>query len=663
MRRRARALVLALVLLSTLAGPALAYTATQGTVIGVAGGPTVTLGATLDLANGNPTDTATGTVWINTTGGSDVRFQSNVDTEATIDALTGSYTNVSAVNVTGGDLTIDPSDKERVVIGGGVTALDFASPTANDGTPDFIFDASGAWNITVRGLSPSTTYLAHDGSSLLDTATTDGSGVATFHLSSGTGTAVQLRSAHAPALDAASMTPTGELTSDSLTMELGVNDSDFPISDTATVNFSIDGAQVGQDTLTANGTASYTQTSLDGGSHTWSATVTDAYGLTDSVSPVSFSVPDVLQVRNETNVSQVIKGKTIHATFYATDGVPIADRTTTTGNISLTGLPVGDSFVVVVNVSHYHQRTIYIDNLFDQADIFLLNTSAPQAQTVFQVTDNTGNFPVAQSIIKVQRALNRSKFDPTLTGMRWTTVTGEKLGADGSHTSHLEKFARYRVVVENANGDQSILGEFVAEYDSTRSFQIGKRVFDFTDHKSGVRYGSAYSTVNGTKYVRFSLSDVNTSTSDVQISIHERGNASNEIYNATQSGPYGTLSVSQPLSGSEVDKEWVVDWQATNPNANDGSLGSTYVVGKSQRPLDIGGQPVQTAVAVLVLLLTFFMTSAGINRYIGGLITPMMGALLWYLGFMPAKVGAGVVIFALFIGGAYYASSSRAGGF
>jgi len=466
-----------------------------------------------------------------------------------------------------------------------------------------------------------------------------------------------------PTLDNSSASPEGSLTTADATLSIDVNDSDFPDpqGDSVEAEFYVDGGTAeGTDTLTANGTASL-PVDLDGGSHTWHVELEDSVGLTQSSQDFSVSVPDVLQVRNASDEGQLLDDRTVEGDFYAVDGIPIAFRSANDGNLSMTDLSVGEPFVVVVDAPGYHQRPFFLNDLFSQADVFLLNESADTVTVTFDIVDNSGNFPLGDSYIQIQRALNRSEFTPNEEDRRWTTISGEKLGVDGEHSTTLEQFERYRVVVQNAEGDQQVLGEFIPEESGTRTYQIGERVFDFTDQESSVEYGAEYDASGGTTYVRFSLNDSEQETENVDVVIHERGNASNEIYNATSPGPYGSLSISHPLTASQESTEWVVDWEAENPNGKDGVIGDARIVGQQNRPLDIGGPDVETAASVLVLLLTFFMTSAGLNRYAGAVLTPAMAGVLFYVGFMPAGVGVGVIIFALFLGASFYASSARQG--
>jgi len=110
----------------------------------------------------------------------------------TVDQRTGTYTKLSAIDASSADITVDPDDKQAVVIESGLDTLEFASvdfDASNSGT-DFTYDAGSAADLTVRatGLDEGTTVeaITADGDTL-GSADVDASGDLTLTgLTSGT---------------------------------------------------------------------------------------------------------------------------------------------------------------------------------------------------------------------------------------------------------------------------------------------------------------------------------------------------------------------------------------------------------------------------------------------------------------------------------------------
>lgn len=159
------------------------------------GGPNVTVGEPINFTTENPWNTDNQTTlqpYINLT--------SVGDTEATVDVFNGTWTNTSGLDVSGAELTLVVNDKQTVGVLGQFSELQYRDMTVDDGTIDFRYvGSSGTLNLTVQGLPADTEINVTDAdtSTVLDTATTDGNGEATFQLDSGTHT-VLLKTTTAP---------------------------------------------------------------------------------------------------------------------------------------------------------------------------------------------------------------------------------------------------------------------------------------------------------------------------------------------------------------------------------------------------------------------------------------------------------------------------------
>lgn len=338
-------------------------------------------------------------------------------------------------------------------------------------------DVEQAWaNVIVTDATATIEWQAHDGSSwvVVNSTTVSSSGNytvdvsgtshdtwranVTFDSSSGmTDEAVHdegiLFDADAPAVDNSSASPTGDLSTSDVTLEIDVNDSDFGTAqgDEVEVTFFVDGSTEGSVNLTANGTASLDVTVSEGGEHNWSAQLTDSYGNTASSDTFTFNTPSELRIYNESAPSQLVDNVTVELRFYFESDPMFVNRTTSNGTIDMTGLPADEPFVVVAEADGYVSRRIYVPSLFQSQRIYLLPESVPHVEKTFEITDYSGDFPQDESVLLIQRGLNGS----------WQTVEGDIFGATGEFQAQLAQSKRHQLVLLNTEtGQRRNLGPY-----------------------------------------------------------------------------------------------------------------------------------------------------------------------------------------------------------
>lgn len=347
-------------------------------------------------------------------------------------------------------------------------------------------------NTTLDNATAVLTALKHDGSGFVEVSSTTVSSSGnhtidisghedattwrinvTFRAQSGDTTArlhdemIQFTNAQ-PRIDNSSATPSGGAAAATIPVELNISVSDRtfgrPQGESLTVEFFIDGSSVGTDTLSANGTASLT-TSATGGDHQWSVNVSDAHGGTTPSAAFSFTVPNELQVRNETAPSELVDNVTVEIRAFAneTGTVQVIERNTSDGTINMTGFPADQPFIVVAQANGYHDRRIFVRSLSETQTIYLLPSSEPVADTIFRIDDYTGNFPTDTTVLLVQRALNGS----------YRTVLGDFFGATGEFPAELADGQRHRLVLFNAEtGEQRIAGTYTPLTASTQTVVV-----------------------------------------------------------------------------------------------------------------------------------------------------------------------------------------------
>jgi len=584
-----------------------------------------------------------------TTEAGNVSFFSSGAAAATIDKsdIEGTWTNVTAIDADPNTVQIDPGDKDAVVVGKQITAISFRqSYSLDDGTVDFEYTSiGGVGRVTIQGVPANTRIAAYNSSgTIVDEATSDGSGQLTLNsLDDGTND-VKLRAFSPSAPTHSNASPTGDISNPPDQVSVDVSDADFPNGDSVTVTIDLDGSQIHTETISSNQTvtASVPASGKTGGTHTWQVTSSDDYGesTTDSY---SYNVPTNLTLREEQPPHSKLDSATVTATFYEdVENDPlIINRTTSDGTINLTGLPVSSEFSVQIQAPGYHNRTVILEDIYTQSDVFLINkTNTSTIENRFVVSDRTGNFPPDDTEIRIQAAINESIYNGS-GGFSWMTVSGDDLGADEAYVDDLIEEKRYRLVVSNEQGDQRILGAYTPETSGTVDLTIGSVVIDPDAGESVGVNATWYNATGQQPKVRVEYNDSTQNTSKLHLEIYEYKNKSNKLLSNTtySAGPYGTFSTTETVPKGENDTQWVVHLVAERPSGN-------VVIRQPVGP----GSPVLTDMpAYLVTLLfvgTIWMVAglfSQLNGDFGALIVAGLGGIFFYLGLVPAYLGAGVV--------------------
>lgn len=462
---------------------------------------------------------------------------------------------------------------------------------------------------------------------------------------------------HDPLVDNSSASPTGEISSATPTLTIPINDSDFPLAqgDSVTATAEVDGATVGIDTLAGNGTASVTLSSpLTGGDHTVNWTVEDNWGGSNQSQTFTISTPGNITIRNETEPHAIIKSADVEIVISG-DQETIDKRTVTDGNISLTGLPLDEEYIVIVDAPDHHQRSIFVPDVFEQSDVFLLNDSIASREQEFRIEDRTGLF--GEPVLEIQRGINKSVYDPDAQPKyQWLTIAGDRLGASETYTTDLEYKARYRLVVRQDENTR-VLGEHTVEANETVPLPIGQIEWSMPENQ---QYNWSFSrmdhpTAGSGEALRFQINDTTDSTSDIRGVIHEAGNESNQLTTFSSSATAGTYVLTQPLSNDQANVTWQVEWNATRGDEDIGStgvggfqrLGSTVPLFSAIQQLDPDWR---SGIALVVIIGVGFIYS-GLFASVGSLLIVGTNVVLWSIGLSP--VALGITTLALVIAIAY----------
>jgi hypothetical protein len=249
-------------------------------------------------------------------------------------------------------------------------------------------------------------------------------------------------------------------------ISINVSDRDLGLAqgDTIVVEAEdADGEQIGQQTVSSNGTVTFSYDAL-AGSNSIEWTATDEYGSSDTRTQ-NFTTPDQLTVYRESENSTTITNATVTIRFYPVgdDEGQVVTRSTTDATINMSGLPGDQPFVAVANVSGYESRRIFIRSLFEQQRMYLLNDSVDSAETIFQVRDYTGRFPPDNTVLEIRRPVNGS----------WKTISGDYFGASAQYPATLEVGARYRLRLYNPEtGATRPLGTYQPIVAQTQTIEV-----------------------------------------------------------------------------------------------------------------------------------------------------------------------------------------------
>jgi len=595
----------------------------------------------LETASGNATFSATGT--------------SSAD--IVHNEISGEWTNVTDLSVAQNSIEINPEDKQAVTVAGDTDALSFRAVTLDDGAADVYYrGTSGSTTLTVTGLPADQRVRAYDTSTdtVLDAAVTDGSGVATFNLPNSEHT-VELQSTDAQP-DLSNPTPDSEVNNRNVTVSVDADHPDFPGVET-TVNISVNGTQVHNETITEASTIE-TSLTVDGGTHDVTATAEDEFGETDTLN-WTFSTPTDIEVRKENSPDQLVDNRTVSVEFYDEGSDTVYTRETSDGTIDREGLPADTTLIVSTEASGYANRQFIIDSLSEQSTIYLLNTSEVDTNEItFTLTDRTGQYPPESTELFIKKPITRNN---TTT---YQTVAADTFGVNG-YTTILESGQRYRLSVRNQDGDVRVLDRYTPTVDEIVELTVGDFEFEYDGEGRSYQWNAAMDTttvtVNGEDQQRdqatFEYSDPYGLTETLEVDIYEKGNQSNVLLDEEYES-LGNISYTQTLSENNTGKTWVVAINGTRDGAQ--VEGQTLIGGNDLQPgipLDPWWKEVLSVFALFVLAGVF----GGVRAEAGAIVVALAAGVMYYMGWLPGDITAGMIIVALFVAVAYRWVSANPG--
>jgi hypothetical protein len=572
-----------------------------------------------------------------------------------IDQVTGSRTVLTGVNTTQTTATINPSDKSAVELSGAVDAFAYsASHTADDGTADFRLSTSGQATIVVRdsGLTQSSDFelVGVNGDPVTGDVSVDSNGDATITVSgSESDRDVEVISdAAAPTLT--NFTPSGAVSGPTVDFSVDVDDGDLSSrSESVDVEISTGGSTLNSQTITQASPVTASTTPSVGGTIDVQATATDDFGESTTTT-TTISVPDELLIRNQSAPNQLVNNTqaNVSVEFIGQESGQVLTRTTSTGRVDMTGLPVDEPFIVRVTADNFTTSRVRLESLLAQSEVFLLPSSATTVDIQFRLNDNTGQFPAQTTTVAIEQILQQNGTT------EFKRVAADEFGASPTRTFTLEEGARFRIRIRSDAGEVRELGSITADRAKTVPLEVGELQFGVSDKglEEG-RYQANATRQNNT--LTFVYQDPANATDGITVRIVQSDNRSKEVARSS-AGSVDSFKFSHQLQGEDRNASYVAlfelsrDGQVVEGSRPFGA--QKFELGSG---LDDGWKQI-FGVGLLIVVGGLFSVA---NARIGALVIPGMAGVLFYAGWMSGVASGAAIVITLALGAAYNIAVTR----
>lgn len=230
------------------------------------------------------------------------------------------------------------------------------------------------------------------------------------------------------------------------------------------------------------------------------------------------TVPSELQVRNEANPDELVDDNvTLRARFFAEEDT-VVEREVTDGTVDLTGLPPDEEIVVTVKEENadFTYRRILLDSIVETSEIYILPTTEPSAEIRFQLNDQTGRFNAETTKLFVEKPITRNN------ETRYRVISGDYFGASGQFPTILIDAERYRLRIENQDGEQRVLGAYTVQGAEVAPLSVGEVEFTADTSEGAALQANLREAPDGATHnheARIVYLDPAGETSEIEISI------------------------------------------------------------------------------------------------------------------------------------------------
>jgi hypothetical protein len=366
------------------------------------------------------------------------------------------------------------------------------------------------------------------------------------------------------------------------------------------------------------------------------------------------TTPSELQVRNEAKPSELIDGNaTLRARLFPGGG-EVVQREVTNGTVSLDGLPLDERIVITVREANadFTYRRILIESAIQTSEIYLLPTNEPSAEVRFQIQDETGRFDSQDTRFFVEKPINRDFDNDGSNETQYQVISGDRVGADAEFPTILVDSERYRLRVENTEGEQRVLGSYTVQGATVTTVPIGEVQFTADVDSQPALETSLRDAPESASYdheVRLVYLDPAGNTSEIDVAItNESGGTirpeSTEQLNGTDSAYVETYPITDPNWNPETNTATV------SVTAERGFDQLTFEQTLGDLPDVLGDGAIDTQVMELIGIVSIVAVVGLVviaSPQLAALIGPGYAGLLTLIGIvpipMPAVVLAGLV--------------------
>ena len=366
--------------------------------------------------------------------------------------------------------------------------------------------------------------------------------------------------------------------------------------------------------------------------------------------------PAELFVFNEEQPNSLVDGAKLRVRVFGTDKV--FQREVTDGTMDLTGIPADERLTITVSEQeHFSYRRITIPSATEQAEVYLLNTTDnPDATGIqFQIEDKTaGEFPPGSTRFLVEKPITKDFDEDGTNETKYQVISGDTVGSSREFPATLARDERYRLRVQNDQGDTRLLGSYVVRGQATPTITIGRVTVG-----SGEGFGYAadlqqfYNDTDGDGYeeefVRIVYEDEDARTEQLRYEVVDQSDGT-VVLSDTIGGPIGTHTQVTQVAENKTSSTYELDWEASRQTDN----GTTETISGERFAGDIPAIADQLPIDAKWLSLLGYISIVAIaglivivDSALAGLVATGWASVITVLGFvaipLPALGLAGVV--------------------
>lgn len=287
--------------------------------------------------------------------------------------------------------------------------------------------------------------------------------------------------------------------------------------------------------------------------------------------------PSELFVFNEERPGQLVDDATLRVRVFGSDQV--FQREVTDGTMDLTGIPSDERLTITVDEQeHFAYRRITIPSATEQAEVYLLNTTNNDAATPiqFEINDKTaGEFPPGETRFLVEKPITKDFDGDGTEETQYQVISGDTVGSSRDFPVTLSRDERYRLRVQNADGDSRLLGSYVVRGRDAPTITIGRVTIGSGE---GAGYVADLQVLRkdtdgdgvDEEFIRVVYRDEDARTEQLRYDVTDRSTNSTVLSDAID-GPIGTHTQTVKVADSETDTTYKLDWEADRQQ-DDGTL-------------------------------------------------------------------------------------------